>query len=304
MGAAATAAAAAAVRQLGAQHCGAAARGDGAVTSCRLASQQRGRPGRWRPAPLLGSFVSRSHAGEGAAPTWAPELAAERAAAGAPGESEAAAAAADRPLEGQWARAGSIHLIVGPMFAGKTTRLLACVRQQSSAGRRIELVKSAKDKRYGEYTVSSHDGQHMPCTPLSRLEDLRSRIGPQRYSKAEVIGIDEAQFFGDLADFCLRAADEDGKIIFVAGLDGDFRRAKFGSVVDLLPLADSVEKLLSRCALCGQEGVAPFTVRKTADTEVELVGGADIYMPCCRRCRKGFLDCQQSVLHVHVAELG
>lgn len=97
----------------------------------------------------------------------------------------------------------------------------------------------------------------------------------------DVIAIDEAQFFEDLYDFCSTIADRDGKIVIVAGLDGDYLRRSFGSVLDVIPLADTVTKLTARCELCG--GKAFFTLRKTQETRTELIGGADIYMPVCRQ---------------------
>lgn len=96
-----------------------------------------------------------------------------------------------------------------------------------------------------------------------------------------MIGIDEAQFFEDLYDFCVRTADHDGKTVIVAGLDGDYLRRSFGSVLDVIPLAESVTKLSARCEVCGKR--AFFTFRKTDDTKTELIGGADVYMPVCRQ---------------------
>jgi len=175
---------------------------------------------------------------------------------------------------------GAIHLIVGPMFAGKTTALLQRVRKEADAGRRVGLVKSDKDTRYGVAAVVSHDGVQMPCVAAPSLATFREHIGEEEYKQMEVIGIDEAQFFDDLLDFCQGAADLDNKTVIVAGLDGDFLRRKFGSALDLIPLADSVTKLHARCELCGQPAL--FTFRKTGDTKTEVIGGADVYMPVCR----------------------
>lgn len=97
----------------------------------------------------------------------------------------------------------------------------------------------------------------------------------------DVIGIDEAPFFDDLYDFCCMAADRDGKTVVVAGLDGDYLRRNFGSVLDIIPIADTITKLTARCELCGKR--AFFTLRKTDDEKTELIGGADVYMPVCRQ---------------------
>ncbi|KAF5961139.1 hypothetical protein HYC85_002348, partial [Camellia sinensis] len=100
-------------------------------------------------------------------------------------------------------------------------------------------------------------------------------------SALDVIGIDEAQFFDDLYDFCCKVADCDGKIVIVVGLDGDYLRWTFGSVLHIIPLADSITKLTARCQLCGKR--AFFTLRKTNETKTELIGGSDVYMPVCRQ---------------------
>ncbi|XP_047091606.1 thymidine kinase-like [Lolium rigidum] len=179
------------------------------------------------------------------------------------------------------AQSGEIHVIVGPMFAGKTTALLRRVQAEAGAGRTVALVKSDKDNRYGLDSVVTHDGTKMPCWALPKLSSFQDKLGTEAYNKVDVIGIDEAQFFDDLHDFCCKAADRDGKIVVVAGLDGDYKRNKFGSVLDIIPLADSVTKLTARCELCGRR--AFFTLRKTQETKTELIGGADVYMPVCRQ---------------------
>ncbi|XP_072992703.1 thymidine kinase-like [Typha latifolia] len=186
----------------------------------------------------------------------------------------------DRPMEARGGSSGEIHVIVGPMFAGKTTALLRRIQSEINNGRTAAIIKSNKDTRYALDSAVTHDGAKMPCWALSELSKFRDKLGAEVYDKLDVIGIDEAQFFGDLYDFCCNAADHDGKIVVVAGLDGDYLRKKFGSILDIIPLADSVTKLTARCELCGRR--AFFTLRKTKDRETELIGGADIYMPVCR----------------------
>uniref|UniRef100_A0A0C9RGB5 thymidine kinase n=1 Tax=Wollemia nobilis TaxID=56998 RepID=A0A0C9RGB5_9CONI len=176
---------------------------------------------------------------------------------------------------------GEIHLIVGPMFAGKTTALIQTMQTQIQKGRRGVLVKSDKDTRYGLNSVVSHDGVKMPCWAAADLASFKVNLGEEAYTKLDVIGIDEAQFFKDLYSFCQVAADRDGKILIVAGLDGDYLRKSFGLTLELIPLADSVTKLKSRCEMCGKP--ASFTLRKTGERKTEIIGGADVYMPVCRQ---------------------
>ncbi|CAD7701017.1 unnamed protein product [Ostreobium quekettii] len=100
------------------------------------------------------------------------------------------------------------------------------------------------------------------------------------------IAIDEGQFFPDLVEFCLEATDRDGKTLYVAGLDGDFTRSPFSvngtcQLLNLIPLADVVDKYLARCRYCASN--APFTFRTVKDDRAVLVGGADMYIPVCRK---------------------
>ncbi|KAB2079365.1 hypothetical protein ES319_A06G227500v1 [Gossypium barbadense] len=176
---------------------------------------------------------------------------------------------------------GEVHVIVGPMFAGKTTTLLHRIQAESNNGRTVAVIKSNKDTRYGLDSIVTHDGMKLPCWALASLSSFRLKIGPDAYDQLDVIGIDEAQFFEDLYDFCCEAADHDGKTVIVAGLDGDYLRRSFGSVLNIIPLANSVTKLTARCELCRKR--AFFTLRKTDETETELIGGAEVYMPVCRQ---------------------
>ncbi|KAL2636248.1 hypothetical protein R1flu_007727 [Riccia fluitans] len=197
-------------------------------------------------------------------------------------------------------KCGSIHLILGPMFAGKSTALLKRAQEEVNAGRRVALVKSDKDSRYGLNAVVTHDGVQMPCYAVPDLASFRAQVGDKIYREFDVIGIDEAQFFTDLYEFCLTAADYEGKTVIAAGLDGDFLRRRFGSTVDLVRVADSVVKLSSRCEICGRPAI--FSFRKTLDIQTEIIGGADVYMPVCRQHYVGgqmVVDTACTVLEAH-----
>ncbi|XP_057850481.1 thymidine kinase a [Cryptomeria japonica] len=205
---------------------------------------------------------------------------------------------------------GELHLIVGPMFAGKTTALIHRMQTEIQMGRNVVLVKSNKDTRYGLSSVVSHDGAKMPCWAAGDLASFKAKLGEEAYRKLDVIGIDEAQFFIDLYSFCQVAADRDAKTLIVAGLDGDYLRKSFGSALDLIPLADSVTKLQSRCEMCGRP--ASFTLRKTGERKTEVIGGADVYMPVCRQhyvngqivvdATRTVLESQQVRCDVHIVK--
>ncbi|KAF9688240.1 hypothetical protein SADUNF_Sadunf02G0176600 [Salix dunnii] len=164
-------------------------------------------------------------------------------------------------INGGRCEAGDVHVIIGPI--------------------NVAMIKSSKDTRYANDSVVTHDGLKFPCWSLPDLSSFNQRLGDDEYHKLDVIGIDEAQFFEDLYEFCCKAADHDGKTIIVAGLDGDYLRRSFGSVLDVIPLAETVTKLTARCELCGKR--AFFTLRKTEETQTELIGGSDVYMPVCRQ---------------------
>ncbi|CAL5183999.1 unnamed protein product [Lathyrus oleraceus] len=187
----------------------------------------------------------------------------------------------NRTLQATASTSGDIHVIMGPMFAGKTSSLISRMKSESANGRNVAIIKSSKDTRYGLDSIVTHDGAKLPCWALSDLSSFKQKFGVDAYEQLDVIGIDEAQFFDDLYDFCREAADHDGKTVIVAGLDGNYLRKRFGSVLDIIPLADSITKLTARCEICGKNAL--FTLRKTQDTQVELIGGVDVYMPVCRQ---------------------
>ncbi|OXB81084.1 UNVERIFIED_CONTAM: hypothetical protein H355_005014 [Colinus virginianus] len=171
---------------------------------------------------------------------------------------------------------GQIQVIFGPMFSGKSTELMRRVRRFQLAQYRCLLVKYAKDTRYCTAGVSTHDRNTMEAHPACVLKDVY-----QEALGSAVIGIDEGQFFPDIVEFCESMANI-GKTIIVAALDGTFQRKAFGSILNLVPLAESVVKLNAVCMECYRE--ASYTKRLGAEREVEVIGGADKYHSVCRAC--------------------
>tara|TARA_R110002050_G_scaffold140449_4_gene265252 strand:- start:256 stop:762 length:507 start_codon:yes stop_codon:yes gene_type:complete len=137
------------------------------------------------------------------------------------------------------------------------------------------VVKYAKDDRYSEECASTHDKQTwkaFPCTTLASFTEA---------DDFDVIGIDEGQFFPDVVEFTEDMANR-GKVVIVAALDGTFQKQPFGTVLNLVPLAESVVKLSAVCMMCHQR--ASFTRRLGNETQVELIGGTDKYLSVCRKC--------------------
>ena len=141
--------------------------------------------------------------------------------------------------------------------------------------------------------LSNHDNVMIPCIQANKLTDVweynkidehfcKEAENHMKMRNAEVILINEAQFFDDLR-ICVESMLAENKKIYIFGLDGDFQRKKFGDVLDLIPLCDSVIKLTSLCNMCKDGTPGIFSLRLTKETEQMLIG-SDNYIPVCRSC--------------------
>ena len=149
-------------------------------------------------------------------------------------------------------RAGSIHVITGCMFSGKTEELLRQLRRASVGGRSVLLVRPAVDTRSSSEIAESRSGTSFACTTVTKADDIHAAVAA---SPCEVVAIDEAEMFDEsLANIADRLA-VDGYEVIVSGLDTDFAGRPFGAMPVLLALADSVAKLTAICTFpgCGQE---------------------------------------------------
>uniref|UniRef100_A0A131Y243 Thymidine kinase n=1 Tax=Ixodes ricinus TaxID=34613 RepID=A0A131Y243_IXORI len=171
---------------------------------------------------------------------------------------------------------GQIQLIIGPMFSGKTTELMRRLKRYQVANHKCLIIKYVGDTRYEEEHISTHDSQAMPAIKARTLSELGNLQADFR-----VIGIDEGQFFADIVEFSEKMA-ELGKIVVVAALDGTYQRKGFPTIMELVPLSESVIKLTAVCMVCYAE--ASYTKRLGMEKEVEIIGGADKYMAVCRSC--------------------
>ncbi|KAM4603658.1 thymidine kinase, cytosolic [Polymixia lowei] len=182
---------------------------------------------------------------------------------------------------------GQIQVIFGPMFSGKSTELMRRVRRFQIAQYNCLVIKYAKDTRYSDKGMATHDKNIMEAIPANQLSHTYALA-----LQACVIGIDEGQFFPDVVEFCEEMANL-GKTVIVAALDGTFQRKPFGNILSLVPLAESVVKLNAVCMQCYKE--AAYTKRLGAEKEVEVIGGADKYQAACRKCYGGLtLDKENS----------
>ncbi len=172
---------------------------------------------------------------------------------------------------------GSIELITGSMFSGKTEELIRRLRRAQFAGLKVEIFKPSLDKRYSETRVVSHDDKSIISTPVDNASAILLLSG-----NVDVIGIDEAQFFDNsIVDVCNTLADN-GMRIIVAGLDMDFMGKPFGPMPALLSVAEFVTKVHAICMRCGN--LAQYSFRKSEDEQVVLLGEKNLYEPLCRNC--------------------
>ncbi len=172
-----------------------------------------------------------------------------------------------------------LQIIIGPMFSGKSTELIRLIREYKFIEAKIMVIKhSLDDSRYEKSKLCTHDKQTEECISTNNLLNLKDT---QDYINADVIFIEEAQFFENLFEFVDEGLKEN-KSFVVAGLDGDFKREPFGDILRLIPLAEKVIKLNALCFFCKNGTEAPFTKRLINDTNQQLVGGADSYASVCR----------------------
>jgi len=168
------------------------------------------------------------------------------------------------------------------MFAGKSSAILAKKRRADVLGWKTLVVTCEIDTRYSTgCQIKTHDQLHLDAVGVKMLEGV-SRLSA--YAEARLIIIEEAQFFGDLYHFVLEAVETDGKEVVVVGLDGDSDRKPFGQILQLIPLADEIQKLTALCKRCGDGSPALFSALVRGEKEGQIhVGGADMYEPMCRR---------------------
>jgi len=169
----------------------------------------------------------------------------------------------------------SIHLVIGPMFAGKSSELIRKLRRYRAANKSVAVLKPVLDTRCSTDIVETHDNTTIPARSVSSLCDY--------VPDADVIGVDEGQFFPDLARTCELWASQ-GKIVIVAALDGTYQRKPFLVVSELIPLCEEVVRLTAVCHSCGED--AAFSRRLGDSDDPILIGGADLYVASCRKCLK------------------
>ena len=173
---------------------------------------------------------------------------------------------------------GWIEVVCGPMFSGKSEELIRRLRRAKIARKRVQVFKPVIDDRYALDEIVSHGDQRMKSEVVASASDIVGKID----WRTQVVGIDEANFFGTgLIDVACRLADS-GKQVLIAGLDTDYLGRPFTPMPELLCLAESITKTLAICMRCGNP--AKHTQRLVESNDLIVVGAAGMYEARCRRC--------------------
>ena len=177
-------------------------------------------------------------------------------------------------------KVGTIEVVAGSMFSGKTEELIRRLKRAKIAKQKVDIYKPAIDVRYSDDEVVSHDENSIRSTPVENSANILLLS-----DDADVIGIDEAQFFDKgLVEVVVKLANMGIRVI-IAGLDMDFKGVPFGPLPGLMAVADDVTKVHAICVRCGS--IAQFSHRLSKKEQVVLLGEKDIYEPLCRGCYQG-----------------
>lgn len=180
-------------------------------------------------------------------------------------------------------KVGELQLIIGPMYAGKSTELIRIINRYKCLNKNIIVINHALNNRYGSIGLTTHNKEKIDkCIIIDKLGDLT--LNHQNYfNDADVIIIEELQFFNDafvcITDWC----DNHNKTVIAAGLDGDFMRDPFGDVLRLIPHAEKITKLNALCKKCGDGTPAHFTMRTITKDSKIMVGSDELYEAVCRK---------------------
>ena len=174
-------------------------------------------------------------------------------------------------------KAGSIEVICGSMFSGKTEELIRRLKRAKFAKQNVQIFKPCIDVRYSEDEVVSHDSHSINSTPISspaRMLEIADDV--------QVVGIDEAQFFDETIVEVVQTLANRGVRVIIAGLDTDFLGKPFGPMPALMAVAEDIQKVHAICVRCGSP--ANHSHRLSKSDELVVLGETDIYEPLCRHC--------------------
>ncbi len=202
-------------------------------------------------------------------------------------------------MELYYADCGYLEIIKGPMFSGKTTRIMDIYKKYTFCDIKTMVINYEKDNRYSINMLSSHDKIMIPCIKALTLNEVVDIVNPSalateslaasvtgkyalEFLEAKAILINEGQFFSDIVEWVRLAVEKYHKNVYICGLNSDFKRNKFGNWLELETLSDNVVMLNSFCSHC-KKRPAIFSHRLSKEAELEVIG-SDCYIPVCRKC--------------------
>lgn len=164
------------------------------------------------------------------------------------------------------------------MFSGKSTELIRKIRLAKIIDKKVIVIKPIIDIRYKNNKIVSHSFESEECESIQLLVEMDTKI-----NNYDLIVVDEGQFFPDLKEFVLKWVEVNKKDVIVGGLDGGHKRNKIGDILELIPYSDSCVKIKSLCKKCNDGTQAIFTHRMNDNQEQVQIGGAESYIPLCRK---------------------
>lgn len=174
-------------------------------------------------------------------------------------------------------KSGCIEVICGSMFSGKTEELIRRLKRARFANQKIEIFKPDLDKRYSDKDVVSHDLHSIESIPIKNAEKML-----EVSEDVQVVGVDEAQFFGENLVEVAQTLANRGIRVIIAGLDTDYLGKPFGPIPALLAVAEDVQKVHAICVKCGN--LANHSHRLSRSKKLVVIGEKDVYEPLCRAC--------------------
>jgi thymidine kinase len=179
-------------------------------------------------------------------------------------------------------KSGSVEVICGSMFCGKTDELIRRLRRATIARQQVQVFKPVIDLRYGVEKVTSHAGSDFAATPVQNASQIFELIDP----KTTVVGIDEAQFFDAKIEEVVEELAEKGIRVIVAGLDLNFKAEPFGSMPIIMAKAEQVTKLQAICMVCGEPASRSQRLVNGKPAKyndpIIIVGASEMYEARCR----------------------
>ncbi|MDA7464556.1 hypothetical protein N8996_07195 [Candidatus Poseidonia alphae] len=175
-----------------------------------------------------------------------------------------------------------LKLFIGPMFAGKSTHLISDYKNALANNLRPLVITHSSETRYSDDNLSSHDKIQIKCLKFNSITSFINSINNKEFSNDyDLILFDEAQFFQDIL-LVVSIVETYNVSVNIYGLDGDFKREKFGNLLDIIPFCDEIKKLKANCNNCGNKAIFSFRIANN-DNQV-LIGSSESYIPLCRLC--------------------